>query len=424
MINEFKLANGMRVHLVPFSGTEAVTVLVLIKVGSRYEALPTWGASHFIEHMMFKGTTRRPTNLDISMTLDRYGAQYNAYTGKDLTGYYVRIDAAHTEIAVDLLHDMLYHSVYDPEEMEKEKKVIIEEIKMYDENPVMNIDSILERGLYDGNALGRDIAGTAQSMREMKREDVVAYRDAQYDPRNVVIVVAGAVPGSIQKMLEGTFGTVVPKEGEIPTFEEISAFETNIPACIVQTKRDIEQVQLGIGFRTGGRHTEDRYAGGLLATLMGGMMSSKLFVEIREKRGLCYSISAGFDTYEDIGSWTVFAGLDGARMDEASEAIFEELRKVVGSIKQEELAYVKDHLAGGMKLSLENSSKRAEFVGRQALFYDTVLTPEEVLEKYRVLTVNDLEEFAQKYFTAKRLAIAAIGPYKEKEDLRKHIHLA
>ena len=418
MQTQFKLANGMRVHLVPFSGTGAVTVLVLVKVGSRYESLPLWGASHFIEHMMFKGTTRRPETIDISKTLDRYGAQYNAYTGKDLTGYYVRIDAAHTETAIDLLHDMLYHSVYDPEEMEKEKKVIIEEIKMYDENPVMNIDSILERGLFNGNTLGRDIAGTADSMRAMKREDVIKYRDAHYDPRNVVIVASGAVPEKIQETLEKTFGTVAAKEGDIPGFETMP--DDILPGghCEVQTKTELEQVQLGIGFRTGGRHAQDRYAGALLATLMGGMMSSRLFVQIREKRGLCYSVNAGFDTYEDAGSWTVFAGLDGARMEEAAKAIFEEIHKIIGSIGEDELAYVKDHLSGGMKLSLENSSKRAEFIGRQALFYDTILTPDEILAKYKAVQVADLEAFAKTHLVQEKLAVAAIGPYKDSEELR------
>lgn len=423
MQTEFKLANGMRVHFVPFGGTDAVTALVLIKVGSRYESLPVWGASHFIEHMMFKGTARRPETIDISKTLDRYGAQYNAYTGKDLTGYYVRIDAAHTEVAVDLLHDMIYHSLYDAEEMEKEKKVIIEEIKMYDENPVMNIDSILERGLYDGNTLGRDIAGTADSMRAMKREDVIAYRDAHYDPRNVVIVLSGAVPQNAQELLEKTFGTVQPTGKDIPEFETFSTFELAQPQFVVQSKNDVEQVQLGIGFRTPGRHHKDRYAGALLATLMGGMMSSRLFVEIREKRGLCYSVNAGFDTYEEAGAFTIFSGLDGSRMDEASKAIFEEVHKIVGSIKEDELAYVKDHLAGGMKLSLENSSKRAEFVGRQALFYDQVLTPEEVLAKYQTLTIEDLETFAKTYFTPGRLAVGAIGPYKDTEALKAHVHM-
>jgi predicted Zn-dependent peptidase len=424
MENKFKLANGMRVHLVPFAGTDAVTALVLVNVGSRYEALPLWGASHFIEHMMFKGTTRRPETIDISKALDRYGAQYNAYTGKDLTGYYVRIDAAHTEVAVDLLHDMLYHSVYDADEMEKEKKVIIEEIKMYDENPVMNIDSILERGLFEGNTLGRDIAGTADSMRAMNREDVIAYRDTHYDPRNVVIVISGAVPANIQAILDKTFGTVAAKEGVIPLFENTTLFEATKEQFVVQTKKDVEQVQLGVGFRTGGRHSEDRYAGALLATLMGGMMSSKLFVEIREKRGLCYSVSAGFDMYDEIGSWSVFAGLDGARMDEASKAIFEELHKIVGGIKEDELAYVKDHLAGGMKLSLENSSKRAEFIGRQELFYSNVLTPEEVFAKYQAITLQELETFAAKYLTPERLAVAAIGPYNDTQELASHIHLS
>lgn len=423
MSSRITLENGMRVHLIPFEGTGAVTALVLINVGSRFESLPLWGASHFIEHMMFKGTEKRPNTIDISKTLDRYGAQYNAFTGKDLTGYYVRMDASHTDIAVDLLHDMIYHSKYDPEEMEREKKVIIEEIKMYEENPVMNIDSVLERKLYDGSTLGRDIAGTAQSMTDMKREDVIEYRDAHYDPRNVVIVLAGAVPANAQEVIENTFGTVAARESEIPGFEALPDFARTQEEYIVQTKRDVEQVQLGIGFRTGGRHAEDRYVGAILSTLMGGMMSSRLFVEIREKRGLCYSIHSGFDMHEDIGSWSVYAGLDGARMDEASEAILKELSRAAEDVTEDELAYVKDHLAGGMKLSLENSSKYAQFVGRQELFYGEVMDPESVLAKYRSVTLDQVKDFAKTYFTPQNSAIAAIGPYASEEEFKKHIHL-
>ena len=188
-----KLKNGMRVHLVPFTGTDAATVLVLTKVGSRYEDDKVWGGSHFIEHLMFKGTKRRPNTIDISKTIERYGALYNAYTGKDLTGYYVKIDGDKSDVAIDLLHDMIFHSKFDAREMNRERGVIIEEIKMYEENPIMHIGDLIEEAMFDGSTLGREIAGTPETMRTMKRSDLIAYRDRYYVPSEMVVVVAGAI---------------------------------------------------------------------------------------------------------------------------------------------------------------------------------------------------------------------------------------
>ena len=185
------LKNGMRVHLVPVDGTQAVTVLVLCKVGSRYETQPLNGASHFIEHLLFKGTKRRPTTLDISRSLDSVGAQFNAYTDKHRTGYYIKIDAKHTELAVDILHDMIFHSKFDAKELDRERKVVMEEINMYEDNPMRHVEDLLEGIVFEGNTLGWEIAGTHKTMTEMKREDIIAYRDAHYLPSRMVVTVAG-----------------------------------------------------------------------------------------------------------------------------------------------------------------------------------------------------------------------------------------
>jgi predicted Zn-dependent peptidase len=416
-----KLKNGMRVHLVPFSGTQATTVLVLTKVGSRYEPDNLWGASHFIEHLMFKGTERRPSTVEISQTLDRYGAYFNAYTGKDITGYYVKIDKDQTELAVDLLHDMVFNSLYDVEEMDRERKVIIEEIKMYEENPIMHIDDLLEEAQFEGNRLGKNIAGDANSMMTMKREDIIEFRDRNYGPENMVIAIAGAVPENIVDVLESTFGSVQSK-GEPLGFESFGTLPVfGAPRVRVQSK-ELEQIQLAIGFNTFGRRHEDRQALEVLSNLLGGMMSSRLFIEVRERRGLCYSIRSTVSFHEEIGSFAINAGLDAGRVEEALQTIFVELKKLkTDLVSADELRYTKDNLAGGMKLRLENSSSVAEFYGRQELFYDEVKSPEEVLAQIEKVTVEDIRRVAREVFDEKYLSVAAVGPYKSSEELRKFI---
>ena len=194
-----QLKNGMRFHLVPFDGTEAVTVLVLIDVGSRYESSKVLGASHVIEHMMFKGTEKRPTNLDISKELDRYGAQFNAYTGKDITGYYVKIASDKAPIAIDLLHDMLFNSKFEAKDLKREKKVIVEEIKMYEENPIMHIKDLIEETMFEGTSLGLNIAGTTDTVLNMRRADILKYKEDNYQVERMVVVLAGAVPKNTKK---------------------------------------------------------------------------------------------------------------------------------------------------------------------------------------------------------------------------------
>lgn len=413
------LKNGMRVHLIPFAGTKAATVLVLVKVGSRYETLKVWGASHFIEHLMFKGTKKRPTTLDISRELDQYGANYNAFTGKDLTGYYVKIDGQHVPLAIDILHDMIFQSQFDAKEMKREKGVIIEEIKMYEENPIMHLDDLLEEAAFEGSTLGRDIAGTKKSMTAMKRTDVIAYRDAYYKPSEIVIAIAGNVPKNATELLEKTFGRV--KASEKP--DVFVPFETSSQNTI-RIKRQykpLEQIQLGLGWHTEGKASDKQPAMSLLATILGGTMSSRLFTEVRERRGLAYSISARNESYEDVGLFQVRAGLDAKRLPLALKTIFTEIDRMVKSgVTAKELQFAKDHIAGSLALQLENSSSYARFIAGQELYFGEVKTPEEKLAEYMKVTRKQIQQVAEEIFDHHYLSVGIIGPYKTDADVLKN----
>lgn len=409
------LPNGTRVHLIPFAGTDACSVLVLFGVGSREESDAVWGGSHFIEHLMFKGTKRRPKTVDISRELDRYGAQFNAYTGKDVTGYWVKINGEQAHRAVDLLHDMLFHSTFDSKEMAREKKVIVEEIKMYEENPIMHIEDLLEEAMFDGHVLGRNIAGTSASVLGMKREDVLAYRDRFYTPSNMVVVMAGRVPKGARELLRSTFGRVKAARGE--PVREGQAFRREampVGARVRVQEKPLDQVQLALGFPTSGRGSKEEPALKLLATILGGTMSSRLFVEVRERRGLCYSVRAGHDAYADVGAFQVRAGLDAKRVPEAMKIILGELRKTRRQgVTTAELKMAKEHLRGALSLKLEDSSDRAEFYGRQELWTGKTLSPDAWLSRYDRVTRAQIAAVAKEVLDERHMSIAAIGPFKD-----------
>jgi predicted Zn-dependent peptidase len=411
-----RLANGMRVHLVPFAGTDAVSLLVLVKVGSRNEYDAVWGGSHFIEHLMFKGTQKRPATVDISRELDRYGAEYNAYTGKDLTGYWVKIDAKRAATAIDLLSDMLLNSKFDAKEMSREKGVIIEEIKMYEENPIMHVEDLLEDAMFEGHILGKNIAGTAESMTSMKRADVLKYRDAYYTPDRMVVVMAGNVPANALAMIKKAFGSAKKSKAGAESPEYVRKV-SKAPRVRLQTK-PLQQIQVALGFETPGRGHADQEAIKLLASILGGTMSSRLFIEVRERRGLCYTVRATVDAYDDVGTFVIRAGLDASRLKLAMDVILKEVKKIaVHGVTKEELAMAKDHIRGSLTLRLEDSSDRAEFYGRQSLFFGETLSPEARLKRFDAVTAADVARVARQILDMKTMSIAAIGPYKNAKQL-------
>ena len=418
-IQSKKLANGLEVIYAPRDHTNSVTVMVFTRVGSRYENKPINGASHFIEHLMFKGTERRPTTLDISKELDRYGAEYNAFTGKDATAYYVKIDAEHSGLAVDLLHDMLTASKFDATEIDRERGVIVEEINMYEDNPRMHIEDLLEEVLFPDSTLGWNIAGPKEVIRNVPREDLIQYRDAYYIPERMSVVAAGAVDDTLEAEIESRFGGIKPPdEKRDEDFAPFTPPDSLKEPLALQTK-NTEQVQLGMAFHGYSMSDKERPAANLLATILGGSMSSRLFIQVRERKGLCYSISASHQSLDDTGVFTIMSGLEKTRLKEAVEIIWEELQKTVNApVEEEELQRAKDYISGKTVLSMEDSSNEANWYGKLWLYKQKLQSPEERLQEIQSITTEDIQRVAKKLFDPKHMAASVIGPFENKDELR------
>lgn len=417
-----KLKNGIPVIFVPQKGAQSMTLFVFCRVGSRYESKDINGASHFIEHLMFKGTKRRPNTQIISKTLDQYGAEYNAMTSKDFTGYYIKMDAQQTPLAVDLLHDMLFGSLYDPKEIDRERGVIVEEINMYEDNPRMHLEDLLEAALFPNSTLGWNVAGPREVIKTVPREKLIAYRDAYYVPSRLTVAVAGKIesPSSVRRLLEKTFGGV--KEPELPRDRAFEVFQppTRLMRPLMLQNKQTEQVQLGIAFHGLPLGHRDLPAASLLATILGGTMSSRLFIQVRERRGLCYSIHASHQALEDTGIFAVMAGLDKKRIREAMKTIMEELKKVtVTGVTPDELRRAKDHIRGRLTLAFEDSSFQADWYGKQWMFRKEIETPEERVKKLNRVTVKDVKRVARAILRPACMASAVIGPFSSKQALAK-----
>jgi predicted Zn-dependent peptidase len=411
------LKNGTRVIMVPSHDTQACTVLVLFEVGSRYENDKLAGASHFVEHMMFKGTKRRPTTMDISRDLDSVGADYNAFTGKDYTGYYIKLNAAKTELAVDMLHDMLFHSSYAHEECEREREVIKEEINMYEDNPMMMAEELLEQLVYKGT-LARPIAGTHATMDGIGRTMLVKYRDAQYAPSKMIVAVAGKIGPEVPALLEATFGKVREPKRK-PHGYPSSTLRRGGPRLALKYK-DTEQVQFTLGFPGFPYGHKKMAALSVLTTILGGGMSSRLFTEVRERRGLAYSVRASLSPYQDVGNLAIQAGLTKAKLDEGISVILKEIGKAVKSgVTAEELTRAKEYIKGKTVLGLEESSALAEFFAKQELLQRKIQTPEEKLAKIDAVTREDVKAVAREVFRTKDMSAALIGPFKDKSRFMK-----
>jgi len=417
-IQHFKLKNGMQAVTVPQKGATSMTFMVFVRVGSRYETKPINGASHFIEHLMFKGTKRRPNTLAISKELDRYGAEFNAFTSKDLTAYYIKMDADHTPLAIDLLHDMLFHSKYDPKEIDRERGVIVEEINMYEDNPQTLMEDVLEATLFPDSTLGWNIAGPREVIRKIPREELTAYRDRYYIPSRMAVVVAGKIVPGTRALLEKTFGRVTQpaKEADAP-FAPFSAPST-LPKSVDFRAKKTEQIQLGLAFH-GLSHQDKRIpAVQLLSTILGGTMSSRLFIEVRERRGLCYSIHAAHQPFEDTGMFAVLAGLDRSRLGEAIKVIRQELMKTTKTVvSKDELQRAKDHIRGKIMLAFEDSATQADWYGKQWIFQNKLQSPEERLRLIGRVTPADIRAVARDLFRPEAMAAALVGPFEKKEDV-------
>jgi predicted Zn-dependent peptidase len=413
------LPNGIPFIEVPMENAASVTIFVYCRVGSRYETEAINGASHFIEHLMFKGTKRRPTTEAISRELDGYGAVYNAMTSKDYTCYFVKIDAKKGEQAADILNDMIFHSVYDPKEMARERGVIIEEINMYEDNPQMHIDDLLEGALFPDSTLGWNIAGPRSVIRNISRNDLIAFRDAYYIPPRLAVAAAGAIRPDLRKKIRETIGRIkTPKTRRDPTFTPFANPALKNRLAIQEKKT--EQTQVGIAFHGFGMGAPDEPAAKILATILGGSMSSRLFINLRERKGLCYSISASHQALEDTGIFAIYAGLDRQRIPLAVRTIVGELKKIGSSgVTAEELRRAKDYIRGKLALAFEDTSVRADWYGQEYLFQRKLETPEHRIAKLNAVTAADVKRVAKAVFKDEHMASAVIGPDASRPTLEK-----
>lgn len=439
MYTKTTLKNNIRLITCPQKETQAITLLVLVGVGSRYETPSLWGASHYIEHLMFKGTKKRPSTLALSKELDGVGAEYNAFTSKDYTGYYIKTDAKHLELAVDFLSDILINSLFDPIEMEREKHVIVEEIKMYKENPIMYIEDLFEQTIFHGNPLGRDIAGSRESVLSLSRKAVMDYKNSYYIPNNMVITLSGKIDDTAKKLIEHCFrfktstqktiastkaGRGVSKASGVvrsraKSFVPIKRIVQKKPRISID-RRKTEQVQLALGFY-GFNYTDKRLpALYLLSTILGGNMSSRIFIQVRERAGLAYYIHSGVNVYQDTGNLYIKAGLDLNRLEKALSLILKELRKIRDNgVTHNELERAKEFLHGKMTLKFEDSFYIAEWYGKQELMKKKIETPEEKFKKFNSVRRDQVQRVAKTIINEKLLNIAIIGDVKDKTEIQQ-----
>lgn len=407
------LPNGLRVLTIPMPSFESATVLVMVGAGSRYETKHNNGISHFLEHMAFKGTQKRPSALVISSLIDGIGGEFNAFTGKETTGYYVKSQASHIDLSLDLLSDMLQNSLLDKAEIEKEKGVILEEINLYEDTPVRKIGDIYEKLLYGDTPMGWDIAGEKDIIRKIQREDFQKYMASLYSADNITVVVAGGTNNEkVLELVEKYFG--IMKKFKTKKFEEVKESQSK-PQVYIKHKTT-EQVHIALGVRTVELEHTDHYPLAVLAAILGGGMSSRLFHEVREKRGLAYYVRSSSDHYQDCGSLVSTAGVDPKRAEEAIKIIVEEYQKVseVSKVSKEELNKAKEYLKGHLVLELEDSRSVAGFYASQELLEKKIDNPEDVLVQIDKVSINNVSSVASKYLT-RPLNLAIIGNFEDRQ---------
>lgn len=418
-MNEYKLItlkNGLRLLLVPRESTGVVTVMILFKVGSRYEDEKQAGISHVLEHMHYKGTPKRPSGLKIAEFIESIGGEHNAFTGKEYTGYYAKLAPKHLEKAFDFLSDFLSNSLFRPEDLEKEKQVIIQEIDMYEDLPMEIVGNKFEEAVFGQNALGRDIIGNRKTVNSVTRDDLVAYRSNYYAASNAVLALAGNFGGmsdeEIQELAEKYFHFEYNLKATPPAVSIPNTSADNI------VERKTEQSHLVIGFRTVPLDHPDYHKLEILGLILGGSMSSRMFEEIREKRGLAYAVRTSTNNYIEAGTLVTQAGVPHEKVEETISAIVGEYKKIKEEkVESSELQKAKEIINGKILIKFEDSEELVHHYATDELLLGKIKTPEELVKIYQKITEDDILEVANEYFTNDRLGIAFIGPKFDKGRL-------
>ena len=415
------LGNGLRVLTAPMPQAKSVACFLMMAAGSRYETRETNGIAHFAEHMFFKGTERRPRARDIAGEIDAIGGEFNAFTGKEYTGYYVKCAAEHRDVALDVLVDMIRHSKFEPEEIDREKGVIVEEMNMYFDTPRDFVDSVYDSLLYGDQPLGWDIIGTKDTVREATRETFLGYLDRWYRAPRVVAGVGGNLGDGLLPKLEELLGDL--GNGSTAGPSPVSVDQSS-PRVKIHTKAS-DQAHLRFGVHSYPIDHPDRYALSLVATVLGGGMSSRLFTEVRERRGLAYYVYGYNQGYTDTGTLYAQAGVDINRIDDAIGTITREFGRIAAEpVGPEELEKARNYAKGRLVLSLEDPKGMILFGLRGEVLEDRVREPDEVLGGFDAVTAEDVQRVAQDVIRESRLNLALIGPFEDAERFEKILALS
>jgi len=409
--------NKLRLITAPLEGTNAITVLVLVGTGSKYEAKEVNGISHFLEHLMFKGTKKRPEPLDITRTMDGMGAVYNAFTGHEYTGYYGKASKEKLDEIMDVISDIFLNSKFPEAEIEKERFVVSEEINMYHDNPMRDIHDKWTDLLYRDQPAGWNIAGEKETVQGFKRDQFVDYFNTHYFAENTIVVVAGDVDHEEMKGKVADYFAGAREHQEL-TKEPVND-EQSEPGLLIDKKKT-DQTHFILGTRAYALGHPKLPALKVMSVVLGGGMSSRLFTEVRSKRGLSYAVFASADQFTDHGCFGTYAGANNEKALEAIETIMNEYKKLKTElVPEDELRKVKDMIKGRLAISLEQSDEVAGYFAEQELLEDKILTPEQKLEKIEAVTVQDIQDVANDLFVNEKLNLALIGPISDESKVKE-----
>ena len=419
--NRKVLKNGLTILTVPVPHVESVTMSIFVKAGSRYEAARINGLSHFLEHLHFKGTKKYPTAKKLSEVVDSIGGEFNANTGKEHTQYFIRAASQHLPLVFEVLTDMIQNPLFDQKEMEREKGVIIEEINMYKDNPQIHIEALFEETLWPKQALGRDIAGTAEIIRDSRRKDILDYRNKFYRPGNTIIAVAGNFDAKQLDAMIAKHWSKVPDK-KVAGYEK-STDTQKTPRLSIENKKT-EQAHMMVGFPAYPYGHKKNHILRLLASILGGGMSSRLFIQIRERRGLAYYVSASYNNYLDAGNFLIQAGLKIASAPQALETIVAELRKIRDAgATAKELKKSKEYIKGKVALALEDSHAQLDWHLNQEAFVGRIKSVKELFAEIDKVTLADIKSVAKEIIRNDKLNMALIGPFEDRKIFEKRLRI-
>lgn len=410
------LANDLRIVFAPMPDTATATVVVMTGTGSRYENERENGLAHFLEHMFFKGTKKRPSARAISEELDGVGAVYNAFTSKERTAYYAKVSSQFLDTALDVISDVFLNSTLPEKEITKERGAIIQEIDMYEDMPMRTIDNVFDALIFGGDhPLGRTILGPKENIRSFKRKEFDTYLKRNYTPANTVVCVAGNFSqAKVLAKIKRDFGRV--KRSLPPEFMGFVS-EQHAPRTAIKEKQT-DQTQLMLGVPAYPYLHKDEYVLAVLATILGGGMSSRLFTEVREKRGLAYSVHAAVDKYPDTGYFVVQAGVEHGKLEKTVQTILAEFKKIKRvKVSAEELKKAKSYMKGTMTLALETSDHVAENAATSIINLGRIRPLEEVIKGVDEVSAADIQRVAKDIFQTKGLNLAIIGPHASAKQL-------